>query len=106
MVSGRLFTPFSDAPDKPPGLIVSVHLFSRTAFKLSAVGGSGFVNESRRMLIPGVPELCAQLEAARRYHHVSRAVASRAQSAEWAEIARRLSHDALIALQPFRAAIG
>jgi hypothetical protein len=106
MVSGRLFTPFSDAPDKPPGIIVSVHLFSRTAFKLSAVGGSGFVNESRRMLIPGVPELCAQLEAARRYHHVSRAVASRAQSAEWAELARRLSHDALVALQPFRAAIG
>ena len=60
----------------------------------------------RRMLIPGVPELCAQLEAARRYHHVSRAVASRAQSAEWAELARRLSHDALVALQPFRAAIG
>src|SRR5207253_2149343 len=62
MVSGRLFTPLSDAPDKPLGIIVSAHLFSRTAFKLSAVGGSGFVNESRRMLIAGVPELCAQLE--------------------------------------------
>jgi hypothetical protein len=106
MVSGRVFTPFSDGEGKAPGIILSLQLFSRTAFTLNAVGGSGFVNESRRMLIAGVPELCAQLEEARRYHRVARAVAGRAQSAEWTDIARRLSRDALITLQPFRAAIG
>ncbi len=126
MVSGRLFAPFSDAPfsdapfsdapfsdapfsdagDTPPGIILSVQLFSRAAFKLSAVGGSGFVNESRRMLIAGVPELCTRLEEARRYHRLARAVPSRVQSGEWADIVRRLSHSTLVALEPFRAAIG
>jgi hypothetical protein len=106
MVSGRLFAPFGDAVGKPPGMILSVQLFSRTEFKLRAVAQSGFVNESRRVLIAGVPELCVQLEEAQRYHRLSRAVAGRPQSIEWAEIARRLSGNALVALQPFRAAIG
>jgi hypothetical protein len=106
MVGGRLFTPFSDEAGKPPDTILSVHLFSRTEFKLSAVGSSGFVNESRRLLIAGVPELCVQLEEASRLHRLSRAGSGRPQSSEWTELARRLGSNVLVALQPFRAAIG
>jgi hypothetical protein len=106
MVSGRLFTPFTDDAAKPPGIILSAHFFSRTEFKLKVVGSSGFVNESRRLLIAGVPELCIKLDEAARHHRLSRATSGRPQSSEWADIARRLSRNALVALQPFRAAIG
>lgn len=105
MVTGRLFTPFVSAGAGEPDIIVSVHLFSRAAFKLSTVGRSGFVNESQRLLIAGVPEVCQRLEEASRYHHLARAVPGRQQAAEWADVARRLSGSALVALRPFREAL-
>jgi hypothetical protein len=104
MVTGRLFAPFAGAGAGEPTLIVSVHLFSRVAFTLSQVGRSGFVNESQRLLIAGVPEVCQRLDEARRYHHLARAVPGRPQAAEWADIARNLSRSALVALRPFREA--
>jgi len=106
MVTGRLFTPFVGAGAAEPNLIVSVHMFSRAAFKLSEVGRSGFINESQRLLIAGVPEVCQRLDEARRYHHLARAVPGRPQAAEWADIARDLSRSALVALRPFREAMG
>jgi hypothetical protein len=106
MVTGRLFTPFAAAGADEPTIIVSVHLFSRAAFKLSAVGRSGFVNESQRLLIAGVPEICRQLDKARSYHRVARAVPGRVQATEWAEVVRKLSRSALVVLRPFREAIG
>lgn len=106
MVTGRLFTPFASPGAAEPTFIVSVHLFSRAAFSLSEVGRSGFVNESQRLLIAGVPEVCQRLDEARRYHHLARAVPGRPQAAEWADIARNLSLSALVALQPFREAMG
>ena len=106
MVTGRLFTPFAEGGADEPTTIMSLQLFSRAGFKLSAVGPSGFVNESQRLLIAGVPELCGRLAEARRYHHLARAVPSLPQAAEWADIARDLSRSALVALQPFREAMG
>ncbi|HEX3500557.1 MAG TPA: hypothetical protein VHT04_14660 [Stellaceae bacterium] len=106
MVTGRLFTPFAEPGADEPTIIVSVHMFSRAAFKLSQVGRSGFVNESQRLLIAGVPEVCEQLDKARRYHRLARAVPGRVQATEWADVARKLSRTALIALRPFREAIG
>ena len=106
MVTGRLFTPFAPAGADRPTLIVSVHLFSRAAFKLSAVSRSGFVNESQRLLIAGVSEVCRRLDEARHYHHLARAVASHVQAADWAAVARDLGRSALVDLQPFRQAAG
>jgi hypothetical protein len=106
MVTGRLFSPFARADSDEPTIIVSVQLFSRASFKLSAVGLSGFVNESQRLLIAGVPEVCRRLDEVRRYHLLAGAVPSRTQATEWADVARNLSRNALIALQPFREAAG
>ena len=90
MVTGRLFTPFARAGSDEPTIIVSVHLFSRAAFKLSDVSRSGFVNESQRLLIAGVPEICRRLDEARRYHLLAGAVSSRAQATAWADVANNL----------------
>jgi hypothetical protein len=102
MVSGRLMTPFGHAGSDEPTIIVSVQLFSRAAFKLSAVGRSGFVNESQRLLISRVPEVCQRLDEARRYHLLAGAMPSRAQATEWAVIASNISRSAVVALRPFR----
>jgi hypothetical protein len=104
MVTGRLFTPFARAGSDEPATIVSVHLFSRAAFNLGAVGRFGFVNESQRLLITGVPEICQRLDEARRYRLLAGAVPSRAQATEWADIANDLGRSAFIALRPFREA--
>jgi hypothetical protein len=106
MVTGRLFTPFAEAGADEPTIIVSVHLFSRAAFTLNEVGRSGFVNESQRLLIAGVPEVCQQLDKARSYHRLARAMPGRVQATEWADVARKLSRTALVVLRPFREAIG
>ncbi len=106
ILTGRLFTPFSDGTSDKPTIIMSVQLFGGAEFKLNVVGRFGFVNESQRLLIAGVPEVCRRLEEARRLHHLARAVPSRAQAREWAAIARDLSQSALVALQPYRDAIG
>jgi hypothetical protein len=105
MVTGRLFTPFARAVSDELTIIVSVHLFSRAAFKLSDVGRSGFINESQRLLITGAPEICQRLDEVRRYHLLAGAVSSRAQASEWAEVANNLSRGALVALPPFREAV-
>jgi hypothetical protein len=101
-VTGRVFTPFAVAPATAPSLIVSVQLFSRSAFKLSAVGPSGFVDESERLLIAGVPEFCAQLDEARRYHHLARFASARTEAGEWDDMAHDIASGALVALTPFR----
>jgi hypothetical protein len=106
MTTGRLFTPFTNDAAAAPGMILSVQLFSRADFKLSAVGRVGFVNESQRLLLADVPLLCDRLAEARRYHHLARLVPSRPQAGEWADIARGLTRSAIVALQPFREAIG
>jgi hypothetical protein len=101
-VTGRLFAPFAAAPAAAPSMVMSVQLFSRAPFKLNAIGRSGFVNESQRLLIADVPEFCARLDEARRYHHLARFVSERAQASEWDDIARHLTSGALVALTPFR----
>ncbi len=101
-VTGRLFAPFAAAPAAAPSMVMSVQLFSRAAFKPNAVGRSGFVNENQRLLIAGVPEVCARLDEARRYHHLARFVSARPQASEWDDVARHLASGALVALTPFR----
>jgi hypothetical protein len=101
-VTGRLFAPFALPQAAAPNAVMSVQLFSRSAFKLDAVGRSGFVNESQRLLIVDVPGICARLDAARRYHYLARFVPARAKASEWDDIARDLAGGALVALTPFR----
>jgi hypothetical protein len=101
-VTGRLFAPFATQPTAAPSVVMCVQLFSRAAFKLGVVGQSGFVNESQRLLIAGVPEFCARLDEARRYHHLARFVPARAQASEWDDIAHELATGVLVALTPFR----
>jgi hypothetical protein len=100
-VTGRLFAPFAAAPAAAPSVVMSMQLFSRSAFKLGAVGRSGFVSESQRLLVAGVPEFCARLDEARRYHHLSRFVSARAQASEWDDVAHELASGILVALTPF-----
>lgn len=101
-VTGRLFVPFAAPPAAAPNAVMSVQLFSRSAFKLDAVARSGFVNESQRLLIVDVPGICARLDQARRYHHLARFVPARAQASEWDDIAQELASGTLVALTPFR----
>ena len=106
ILTGRLFTPFTDGTSERPTMVMSLQLFGGSKFKLNAVGRFGFVNESQRLLIAGVPEVCQRLDEARRFHHLAHAVPSRAQAREWAAIASDLSRSALVRLQPFREALG
>jgi len=101
-VTGRLFAPFAAAPAAAPSVVMSVQLFTRSAFKLSVVGRSGFVNESQRLLIAGVPEFCARLDEARRYHNLARFVSTRAQASELDDIVHELASGVVVALTPFR----
>jgi hypothetical protein len=101
-VTGLLFAPFALPHGAAPNAVMSVPFFSRSAFKRDAIGRSGFVSESRRLLIVDVPGICARLDAARRYHHLARFVPARSKASEWDDIARDLASGALIALTPFR----
>ncbi|HZS83391.1 MAG TPA: hypothetical protein VFA50_10975 [Stellaceae bacterium] len=101
-VTGRLFAPFIRPGSAAPSIIMGIHLFRGDEFPLRAVGDSGVIDETQRLLISGVPELCARLEDARRYHQLARIARHEPSAGEWDDIARRLSRGALVPLETFR----
>jgi hypothetical protein len=103
MLTGRLYAPFATPDATAPDMLMSVQLFSEARFKLSAVARAGFVTETERLLIVGVPELCRLLEEARRYRLLAGIARARRETTRWDEYARDISGRVLVPLAPFRA---
>jgi hypothetical protein len=101
IIAGRLFAPFPSHRAAEPSIIASAHFFTDSRFLLREIGGSGSVLETERLLIAKVPEVCARLEEARRYHHLSGVTPDRALASEWDKIASELGKRALMPLETF-----
>ncbi len=101
MLTGRLFAPFALRGSPEPRIVMSAHFFSEGRFRVKDVGAQGSVLETERLLIAAVPEICARLEEARRYHHLSRATPDPALAREWDRIAVDLGAGALVALPTY-----
>jgi hypothetical protein len=83
---------------------MSAHFEVGDKFKVTEVVEPEGVLETERIRISGVPDVCARLEEARRYHHLSRAMLDRGLASEWAGIAAELGAGAIVPLPTFRAA--
>ena len=100
--TGRLVAPFTLRRSAAPCVTMSVHLEAGDKFKVTEVVEPGGVLETERIQISGVPDVCARLEEARRYHQLSRGMPDRSLASEWAGIAAKLGAGAIVPLRTFR----
>jgi hypothetical protein len=100
--TGRLVAPFTLRGSAAPCVTMSAHLEVGDEFKVTEVLEPGGVLETQRIRISGVPDVCARLEEARRYHQLSRAVPDRSLASEWSGIAAQLGAGAIVPLGTFR----
>jgi hypothetical protein len=102
LLTGRLFAPFVAPGSTEPDVMLVVQLFTGSDATIADLGAAGFVDETQRQMIVAAPELCARLEAARRYHAVARRAHQDGLAHDMARIARELAGSALVALPCFR----
>jgi hypothetical protein len=99
--TGRLVAPFTLQGSPAPCVTMSAHLEAGDEFKVTEVVEPGGVLETERIRISGVPDMCARLEEAGRYHQLSRAVPDRSLASEWDRIAAKLGAGAIVPLRRF-----
>jgi hypothetical protein len=104
--TGRLVAPFALRGASKPTLIMSAHLMGGDDFKVTEIAAPGSVVETERLMIAGVPEMCARLEEAGRYHRFSRLTTDRSLAQEWVKIAASLGAGILVPLEGFRTLSG
>ena len=103
-MTGRLVVPFTFPGARRQWLIMSAHLMGGDAFKVTEVVEPGGVIETQRLMIAGVPDLCARLDEAGRYHRLSHLTTDRALARKWDAIATSLGSCVLVPLEAFRLA--
>jgi hypothetical protein len=103
-MTGRLVAPFTVRGARRPSLIMSAHLMGGDAFKVTEVVEPGGVIETQRLMIAGVPDLCARLDEAGRYHRLSHLTTDRALARKWDAIATSLGSCVLVPLEAFHVA--
>lgn len=101
LTSFRLLVPFTDPGATATRFIFSLQLFAGSYVKLAALADGGFVDELERRLVLGVPEICARLEQARRYHLLAGRIHQDVLARDLAAMAKELAGDALLALPVF-----
>jgi hypothetical protein len=99
--TGRLVAPFTFRGSPSPSVVMSAHLEAGDEFKVTEVVEPGSVLETERMRIAGVPDMCARLEEAGRYHRLSRGVPDRGLASEWDKISASLGAGVVVPLRRF-----
>jgi hypothetical protein len=99
--TGRLVAPVALRGSSAPSLTMSAHLEAGDEFKVTEVAAPGGVLETERVRISGVSDVCARIEEAGRYHHLSQGMSDRILAREWDRIAASLGAAVLAPLRRF-----